>query len=248
MFMLISHIVAHRLQLYTKGEEWPRQSAVGQAHNRIVDSYLDMNQLVACDPTMLLISDSYFLAGGHITLRATPSLHAIKGLSIHGNTFRPAAGRGGPTIVLDETRANFTQVLDMSVSDSMYGIDGPIWDPNTTISTVSVTRSLRQEHATEWKFDLSDILLFPRLPIKPGHVQYSIEIEAEQDALRDNIFARHASRPARGLTVSVVTDVPVTATVTIMVDQSDHSESFWQNKTCPCPWAKDCRCFHSTGT
>lgn len=47
-----------------------------QAHNRIVDSYLDMNQLVACDPTMLVISDSYFLAGGHITLRAMPLVNS----------------------------------------------------------------------------------------------------------------------------------------------------------------------------
>lgn len=53
------------------------------------------SRLVACDPTMLTIMDSYFLAGGHITLRATPYLHEIKGLSIHGSTFRPAAGRAG---------------------------------------------------------------------------------------------------------------------------------------------------------
>ena len=126
------------------GEEWPRQAAVGQAHNRIVDSYLDMNQLVACDPTMLVISDSYFLAGGHITLRAMPQKHEIRGLSVHGNTFRPAAGRGGPTIVLDQTRANFSRVIDMSVAGSVYGIDGPPWDPNTTISTPSVTRTMRK--------------------------------------------------------------------------------------------------------
>eukprot|EP01043_Picozoa_sp_COSAG02_P051196 COSAG02_NODE_5359_length_4399_cov_8.574651_3_plen_180_part_00 len=179
-------------------------------------------------------------------MRATPALHAIKGLSIHGNTFRPAAGRGGPTIVLDESRANFTQVIDMSVSGSIYGIDGPSWDPNTTISTTSVTRSMRKVHATEWAFDLSDILLFPHLPIKPGHVQYSIEIEAPEGNDEDNkdaIFARHASRPAVGTVVRVVTDVAVTATVTITVDQSDHSEEFWQNKTCPCPWSKDCKCY-----
>ena len=200
------------------GEEWPRQAAVGQAHNRIVDSYLDMNQLVACDPTMLVISDSYFLAGGHITLRAMPQKHEIRGLSVHGNTFRPAAGRGGPTIVLDQTRANFSRVIDMSVAGSVYGIDGPPWDPNTTISTPSVTRSMRkvrpdqralrparlarasrdarmrwlaQENAKEWLFDLSDVLLFPRLPIR--NVQYSIEIESE------DAFARHASRPPQGM-------------------------------------------------
>ena len=192
-----------------------------------------MNQLVACDPTMLVISDSYFLAGGHITLRAMPQLHEIKGLSILGNTFRPAAGRAGPTIVLDETRANFTKVLDMTVTGSVYGIDGPVWDPNTTIGTTAVTRTLRKEHATEWRFDLSDVLLFTHLPLRT--VQYSIEIETG--------FARHASRPAVGMVVRVVTDEPVTATVTLTVDQSLHSESFVQNTTCACPWSKDCRCF-----
>ena len=48
------------------------------------------------------------------------------------------------TIVLDQTRANFTRVLDMSVGGSVYGIDGPPWDPNTTISTPSVTRTMRK--------------------------------------------------------------------------------------------------------
>ena len=118
-------------------------------------------------------------------------------------------------------------------------------------------RWLVQENAKEWLFDLSDVLLFPHLPIH--NVQYSIEIESE------DAFARHASRPPQGMVrplvlsllllslvlvrplgvqvVRVVTDVAVTATVTITVDQSQHSEEFWQNKTCPCPWAADCRCF-----
>ena len=26
------------------------------------------------------------------------------------------------------------------------------------------------------------------------------------------------------------------------VEQSDHSDQNWQNTTCPCPWAKDCKC------
>lgn len=92
---------------------------------------------------------------------------------------------------------------------------------------------LRKENATEWRFDLSDVLLFTHLPIRT--VQYSIEIEEG--------FARHASRPPVRMVVRVVTDEPVTATVTITVDQSQHSESFAQNITCPCPWSKDCRCF-----
>jgi hypothetical protein len=213
------------------GEEWPRTGAVGQAHNRIVDSYLDMNLLVACDPTMLTIIDSYFLAGGHIVLRATPYMHEIKGLSIHDSTFRPAAGRAGPTIVLDQSKANFTRVLDMTVSGSVVGIDGPSWDPNTTVDTVSATRELRKTHATEWRFDFGDVLLFAAIK----HVTYSITIEGES-------FARHAARPPIGNVVTVATDEPVTATVSVTVDQSDHSSQYWQNQSCPCPWGKDCKC------
>jgi hypothetical protein len=213
------------------GEEWPRTAAAGQAHNRIVDSYLDMNRLIICDPTELTIMDSYFLAGGHITLRATPYLHEIKGLAIYGSTFRPAAGRAGPTITLDESAANFSRVVDMSVGGSVLGIDGPSWDPNTTLATVSATRELRRVHGKEWRFDFSDVLLFAVIK----HVTYSITIEGES-------FARHAARPPVGNVVTVVTDEPVTATVTVTVDQSDHSDQYWQNTTCPCPWAKDCRC------
>ena len=52
-------------------------------------------------------------------------------------------------------------------------------------------RWLVQENAKEWLFDLSDVLLFPHLPIH--NVQYSIEIESE------DAFARHASRPPQGM-------------------------------------------------
>jgi hypothetical protein len=53
------------------------------------------------------------------------------------------------------------------------------------------------------------------------------------------------------MVVRVMTDEPVTATVTIHVDQAEYSESFWQNQSCPCPWMKGptnpgCTCFGAT--
>ena len=160
-----------------------------------------------------------------MVLKATPELHEIKGLRVSGNTFRPAAGRGGPTIVLDETEASFSRIIDMTVAGNVYGIDGPSWDPNVTVASTRVTRSLRRVNSTEWRFDFSDILLFPTI----RRVQYSIEIE--EDGPGQACFARHASRPPKGNTVRVVTDVPVTATVTATVDQSMYSSDWVQNRT-----------------
>ncbi len=86
-------------------------------------------------------------------------------------------------------------------------------------------------HAKEWRFDLSDVLLFAAIK----HVTCSSTVEGES-------FARHAARSPIGNVVTVATDEPVAATVTVTVDQSDHSDQNWQNTTCPCPWAKDCKC------
>jgi hypothetical protein len=69
-----------------------------------------------------------------------------------------------------------------------------------------------------WAFDLcTDLLLPPRPGTKEkvlAHVAYSIEIEGAAS------FARHKLAETQGCVVKVMTDVAVTATVYVDVDQS----------------------------
>ena len=81
-----------------------------------------------------------------------------------------------------------------------------------SIMSTQASASLYQQDATVWGFNFTDYLLFPSIK----SVTYSIEIEG-------TAFARHASRPPVGNYVEVVTDVPVSGTVYISVDQSTPS-------------------------
>ena len=87
------------------------------------------------------------------------------------------------------------------------------------IKSTQAVASLTQQNATVWSFDFSDYLLLPYIV----SVSYSIQIEGTS-------FARHASRPPVGLTVDVVTDVPVSATVFINVDQNTPSQPITTQK------------------
>ena len=72
--------------------------------------------------------------------------------------------------------------------------------------------SLYLQNSTVWSFNFTENLLFPEIK----SVQYSIELD-------DGLFARHASRAPVGNVVEVVTDVPVSGTVYINVDQNTPS-------------------------
>uniref|UniRef100_A0A7S1PAL1 Uncharacterized protein n=1 Tax=Vitrella brassicaformis TaxID=1169539 RepID=A0A7S1PAL1_9ALVE len=125
----------------------------------------------------------------------------IQGLIIRTNTFDFS----------DESIIQLHGEFD-SVSDTFIG--GNIVSNNMTAVSTSSTRQLHLTNATEWEFDLSDELLFATIQ----RVQYSLELDDGQP------LVRHASRPAKGTHVVVETDVPVSGTVTVWVDQSKMSQ------------------------
>jgi len=172
-------------------------------NTRILGCYPDFNDVILENPYHVTVTNSFFLGGAQIVLRANRDEKTarrppvIRGLIIRTNTFDFS----------DESIIQLHGEFD-SVSDTFIG--GNIVSNNMTAVSTSSTRQLHLTNATEWEFDLSDELLFATIQ----RVQYSLELDDGQP------LVRHASRPARGNRVVVETDVPVSGTVTIAVDQS----------------------------
>jgi len=177
--------------------------APGYTQNRLIGCYLDYNDIVAVDPEHLTIVDGFFLCGGNIVLQALTSGHIIQGLVVTDNQFDLC---GGPSIVLDQSAAAFSAVIDTT-------IDGNMYYGGYKIRGTRATAQLRST-ASSWVFNFSEVLLFPTIKT----VQYSIQVNSP------NVFVQHVSRPPNGIVVTVETNAVVDATVTVTVDQSASSE------------------------
>ncbi|CEM01753.1 unnamed protein product [Vitrella brassicaformis CCMP3155] len=165
---------------------------------RILDSYPDFNSIIVQNPNAVTITGGFFLGGAQIILRAHGSEPTCKGLLVRDNQF---SYTDRDTVRVE---GNFTKVVDTFVGASTIG-------RSAKLKTTRAVRQLHKENATEWLFDFSDVLVSPSI----ARVMYSMEIEG------DGVFVRHASRPADGNRVRVETDVAVTATVIMEVDQSE---------------------------
>ena len=144
------------------------------------------------------------------------SLGEIDGFVVTGNTWKNG-GRmpANATVVIDERSRRFGTVRDFVMSGNLPDLSpshGNASVPLMAPRAVRATRTLRLRAATRWDFDFGDALLFDSI----AEVRYSITIEG-------GAFARHAARPADGLTVAVETDVAVTATVTLTAIQGEYS-------------------------
>jgi len=151
-------------------------------------------------PQHLSIEESFFLCGGNIVLVAIPGHQSIIGLNIVGNQWD---GCKNESIVLDQTKAKFSSIYDTVINNNM------IYPMSLSTRSTQAMARLNLTQATKWTFDFSNRLLFSDIQ----SVQYSFEVEG-------GTFARHVSRPPVGRTVVVETDVPVSGTVTVVVDQS----------------------------
>ena len=84
-------------------------SAPDYTQNRVIGCYLDFNSLVVLDPSLVVITDCFFLCGGSIVVQATLK-GTIAGLSITDNEF---ALCNNDTIIFDERQYPFTTVNDV---------------------------------------------------------------------------------------------------------------------------------------
>ena len=195
-------------------------------------SYLDYTAMVVHNPVGVTVSDSFFLGMGNLVVRAEPtcrpadmhntarrcdqSLGEIDGFVVTGNTWKNG-GRmpANATVVVDERGRRFGTVRDLVMSGNLPDLApsrGNAAVPLMAPKAVRATKTLRLQAAKRWDFDFSAALLFDSI----AEVRYSITIEG-------GAFARHAARPADGLTVAVETDVAVTATVTLTAIQGEYS-------------------------
>ncbi|KAF8400154.1 hypothetical protein HHK36_013450 [Tetracentron sinense] len=172
--------------------------APGLTQTRIVNCYLDFTGIVAEDPVQLHISSSFFLGNAFVVIKSLKG--GLSGVNIVDNMFS-GDYTGVHIVQLDQTKAPFTAVDQVVVDrNNVRGM--------TLKSTTS--RGSIWGNQTTWSVDFSHVLLFPNM-IK--HVQYTLHAG-------DHSFPRHILRNVSGNRVVVESDVPVSATLYVTVDQS----------------------------
>lgn len=163
-----------------------------------------LKKKVAVAPEHLTIEEGFFLCGGNVVIQAIPKFQVVNGLNIINNEFDCNKNQ---TVVLDQRLATFTDFTDVVIKDNMASSD-------YKVKSTLASQQLTLMNATKWIFDFSSELLLPSI----YSIQYSIQIQ------EPGVFARHTSRPPDGLTVVIETDVHVSATVFVTVDQNKPSK------------------------
>ncbi|KAJ0020858.1 hypothetical protein Pint_32447 [Pistacia integerrima] len=172
----------------------------GFTQTRIINCYLDYTGIVAEDPVQLQITDSFFLGNAFITLKS------IKGniccVNIVNNMFT-GDYTGVRMIQLDESNEPFSN------------IDQVVVDRNNVRGMVlksTVARGRVWSNGTRWTADFSQVLLFPNLI---NNVQYTLQV-----GKGDGTFPNHLLRNVSENRVTVESNVPVSATLHVSVDQN----------------------------
>ncbi|KAJ0084140.1 hypothetical protein Patl1_30993 [Pistacia atlantica] len=172
----------------------------GFTQTRIINCYLDYTGIVAEDPVQLQITDSFFLGNAFIMLKS------IKGniccVNIVNNMFT-GDYTGVRMIQLDESNEPFSN------------IDQVVVDRNNVRGMVlksTVARGTVWGNGTRWTADFSQVLLFPNLI---NNVQYTLHV-----GKGDGTFPNHLLRNVSENRVTVESNVPVSATLHVSVDQN----------------------------
>lgn len=169
----------------------------GFTQNRILNCYLDFTGVAMDDPVQVQISNSFFLGNAYILIKSLKGI--VEGVSIVHNMFS-GDYTGVPIVQLDQSNEPFTL------------IDQVIVDHNNVRGMrlrSTVARGSIWGNGTTWTADFSKVLLFPNL-IK--NVQYTLQA--------GKLFPKHVLRSLSGNAVTVESDVPVSATLHVVVDQS----------------------------
>ena len=171
----------------------------GFTQNRILNCYLDFTGIVMDDPVQVQISNSFFLGNAQIKIKSLKGV--AKGVSIVNNMFSGDYS-GVPIVELDETEEPFTRIDQVVVDrNSVRGMR-----LRSTVARGSVWGN-----GTIWTVDFSEVLLFPN---RIKNVQYTLH------AGKLKVFPKHVLRDLSGNAVTVESDVPVSATIHVAVDQS----------------------------
>ncbi|KAM4102363.1 hypothetical protein ACB094_05G217900 [Castanea mollissima] len=171
--------------------------APGLTQTRIMNCYFDFTGIVAEDPVQLHITGSFFLGNAFVLIKSLAGV--VCGVNIVDNMFS-GDYTGVEIVQLEQSNVPFTN------------IDQVIVDRNNVRGMVlksTVARGLVWSNGTTWTVDFSRVLLFPNL-IK--NVQYTLHAGAT--------FPNHMLRNISKNCVTVESNVPVSATLHVSVDQS----------------------------
>ena len=179
---------------------------VNASQSRIANSYLDWNDLVIAEPTLVSFTGGIFLCGAHIRLLAPPSGIA-HGIYIANNEFVGAYCKMGAPAV--EAQGVFSAASDVTVvgtlADAMY-------QTRSTAATMVVASG--PTPTTTFAANFTGRLLFDTRDVPIASVTYSVVLDSGV------ALVAHAARPPQGAVVTVEVATPVTGSVTISVDQS----------------------------
>ncbi|GAV83889.1 Pectate_lyase_3 domain-containing protein [Cephalotus follicularis] len=164
---------------------------------RIVNCYMDYTGIVAEDPVQLLVSNCFFLGDAHVLLKSINGI--AKGVNIVDNMFC-GSDKGIGIVQLDHSRTPFKEIDEVVVErNNVRGMS-----LKATVAKGSVRGT-----GSSWTIDFNSVLLFPNI-IK--NVQYSLGPSG-------SLFPNHALRNLSDNRVVIESDVAVSATVYVTVDQ-----------------------------
>lgn len=172
-------------------------AAPGFTQNRIVNCYFDFTGIVVEDPVQLHITGSFFLGNAFILIKSIKGV--ISGVNIVDNMFS-GDYTGIEIIQLDQSNQSFTRI-DQVVIDR-NNVRGMVL--KSTIAKGSVW-----SNGTTWTIDFSRVLLFSNL-IK--NVHYTLHSTSK--------FPNHILRNISNNCVTVESDMPISATLHVYVDQT----------------------------
>lgn len=170
----------------------------GLTQTRILNCYFDFTGIMAEDPVQLHISGSFFLGNAFVLIKSLKGV--ISGLTIVDNMFSG-----------DYTGVHIVQ-FDQSNGHYFTNIDQVVVDRNVVRGMIlksTVAKGSIWSNGTKWSVDFSEVLLFPNLI---QNVQYTMQASSS--------FPNHILRSVMHNRVTVESDVPVSATLHVYVDQS----------------------------
>lgn len=179
---------------------------------RLLDCYLDYNDLKIVAPIYLIsVEHTFFLGGGTLQLIANTKSSEIRNLNVFDSQY--SSGGNNPTVFVNESNGNMFTMVENVVMNGFMLNNGYVM--KSTVSEMVLTL----KDATEWKFDFGGELAFGD-NIGINMIDYSISI----DGSSQNQFVQHTARYDKNgnnsRIVIVETDKPCDATVYIKVDQS----------------------------
>ena len=162
-----------------------------------------------------LFSDSFFLGGAAVILKAINGNQSVQSLIITNNQYSSGSWNNyTDTIVVDETDGYFVNVMDTYIDNLI--IDSAYDRNKYLLKSTKIKKKLTRYNAKQWIFDLKNYLLFDKVGIE--WIDYSFQLLDNR-----NVTVQHNVLEVTDKIVIIQTNVNCDGTVYLTVDQSAFS-------------------------